>query len=172
MEVAAGDHRLILAEQQGVVRHRVELDVHLALNECQSIPDSTVDLRDTAQSVGVLDPCPLAPLQDLAAVGEEPEILRHLDLADVAPGGVHPLLEGAQLPRQRRQGQGADEVRQLGCLECVVEVQSSYTGHGTGTVGDAQALLTHQGIQRRDPRQGHGLPAGQFSALVDRLSPA
>src|SRR5699024_4735617 len=66
VEVAPGDHRLVLTEQQGVVGDGVELDVHPAPDELQGVPHRAVNLGDAPQGVGVLDPGPLAAGEDLA----------------------------------------------------------------------------------------------------------
>ena len=90
----------------------------------------------------------------------------------VAPGGVHPLLEGVQLSGEGGESQGADEVGHPGRLEGVVKVQAAYAGHGAGAVGDAQALLAHQGVQGLDAGAGHGFAAGETLALIECLAPA
>ena len=60
VEIAAGDHRLVLQEQQRVVGDGVQLDLHTAADKLQAVPDGAVDLGDAAQGVGILHPGALA----------------------------------------------------------------------------------------------------------------
>ena len=172
MEVSAGDDRLVLREEEGVVGDGVELDIHLGLDKLQRVPYGPVDLGDTAQGVGVLNPGVLAVAQDLAALCQQADVLRHLDLPDLSPDRVHPLLKSVQLSGEGGEGHGGHQVRKLGRLDGVVEVQCPHAGHGAGAVGHAQALLAHQGLQGGEARTLHGLRAGEDLALVDGLAPA
>ena len=122
VEVSAGNHRLVLTEQQRIVRYGIELNIHFALDKSQSVPHRAVNLGNAAQSIGVLHSGSLATLQDLTAIGEQTEIFCHLNLADMAPDSVHALLEGIQLAGEGRQGQRADQIRQTSCLHGIIQV--------------------------------------------------
>ena len=131
-----------------------------------------MDLGDAAQGVGVLYARALAAGQDLGALCEKAHVFGHLNLSGVAAGGVHPLLESVQLSGEGGQRQGADQIGHPGRLEGVIEVERAYAGHGTGAVGQAKALLAHQGLQGLDAASRHGVAAGEPLPLIHGLSPA
>ena len=125
-----------------------------------------MDLGHAAQGVCVLYPVALGLLQDLGALGEQADVLRHLHLPLLTADGVDPDVEGVELAGQRRQRQGADQIGQTGGADGIIEVQRAHAGHGAGAVGDAQTLLADQGLQRLDPGQAQGFRSRQKLALV------
>ncbi len=102
--------------------------------------------------------------------GKKTKIFCDPDLSLLTPGGVHPLLEGVQLAAQSGEADGSDDIRQLGGLQSIIEIERADAGHGAGAVGDAKAFLADQRIQNGNPRQLHRLGAVVFHAL--KASPA
>lgn len=71
VEVAAGDNRFIVREEQRIVGDCVKLDFDFIFDIVQCIADGAVYLRDAAQRVSVLYAVVLAVGKDFGAFGEQ-----------------------------------------------------------------------------------------------------
>ncbi len=170
VEVAAGDDRLVLQEDQGVVGDGVELDLHLIPDIVQGVPDGAVKLGDAPQGVGVLHPVLLAVVQNFGALQQLAHVLGHQHLALLAADLMDAGVKGVAQAGEALEVHRADDVAQLGGADGVIQGQGAHGGHGAGAVGHAQALFAHQGVQGVDTRLGHGVGAGHELALVVGLS--
>ena len=170
VEVAPRNDGLVLQEQKGVVRDSVQLDLHLVQHVVQRVAHRAVVLGHAAQGVGVLHPIPLAAVQDLGPLHQAAHVGGHPDLPPLAADLVDARVKGVLQGGQPLEGQGGDDVRQLGRADRVVEGQGPDRRHGAGAVRHAQALLAGQRAQRGDIRLLHRLRSAHLHAPIQRPS--
>ena len=170
MEVTAGDDGLVIEEHQRVIGDGVELDLDLLADVIESVTAGTVQLRDAAQGVSVLDAVLLAVVEDLGTVEQLAHVRSDEHLTLLAAHLMDAGVEGVAKTGQALEGHGRDHVAELGGADGVVQRESTDGGHRAGAVRHAEAFLGDQGVERLDASLGHGLSAGHLHALVHGLA--
>ena len=171
MEISAAYHAVILGEDDGIVCHRVDLDLEDSAHVRERVARCAVHLGYAANGVRILYPRIADPVGcHIRASGHErPQIRGDRLLAGVRPGRMKVSVPGAVRGTQRLGGHGAHHVggrrEHLG----VVKREAPDRGHDLGSVDQRDALLR---------AELDGLEASRFQrvrptltlALVDRLA--
>ena len=114
MEVATGEDCILLGENQRVIGRGVGFPLDGLADPIERISDRPMNLRNTAQGIGILDPITvdvgganLAPLQ------EGPDAGRHPRLAGMGSDLVDPLIEGLHRSQQPLEADGGREIGRI-----------------------------------------------------------
>ncbi len=168
LEVGPGQDQVLVREKDGVVGRAVELDLDHVAGPLERVARRADDLGRAAEAVGVLDL--LARLgQQLAPLGDPPDVLRRLEGAGVAAGLVEPLVVGDHVGVEDLEGHGRGDLGHLEPAVDVVNDQGRHAGDDVRAVDHGQAV---PGVEdeRRDAGPLEGLGAGQALALVEGLA--
>src|SRR5215212_7093106 len=96
MKISAGNHLDIFAlyKDQRIVCHRIQFKFQKPFCICDRVAAGAMDLRHTAERIGVLDIRGIEISTKLAPAEDLPQILRTLDLARMRPKRVNSFIKG------------------------------------------------------------------------------
>src|SRR5437868_14106678 len=93
MEIAARDDGVL--EHEWVVGGTIQLNLKDSAGVCERVPHRTVDLRDAAQAIGILNAATFAVTSgNRARMQELREVLRAQYLSGVRPSRMQTMIEG------------------------------------------------------------------------------
>ena len=160
MEIAPGEHRVIVGEDQWIVGARVEFDRQHAAQVVDRVVAGAMHLGGAAQRIGVLHPvAEHVRLGDPAAFGQGEDAGGRRDLAGMRPHAVDAGIEGGA---RATQGLHAERRHHVGGQEeslRIVQHQAGGTSHEMGAVEHAERVLR---LQR------NGLEAGGLERIGAR----
>jgi hypothetical protein len=160
VKVAAGEHldragRLI-DEQQRIVRHRIQFDLHCPACIGDGVAHGAMHLRNAAQRVGVLHVGRVSVAGEFAAGQQFAQISRAVDLAWEGAQCVDARIESQRRAVQRLQAQAAGDVGDAAQGARPPRFERAQRRHHGRAVGERQSFF---GGQRRR-RQSFGRQRG------------
>ena len=158
VEVSGRYHHVLVREDIGIVRGRVNLVLNHGLHIQDVVLDGPVYLRDAAEAVRVLHML-LGPADKLAALQNLHEFLSRQNLSRVRAQVMRERQEGLDAPVVSVQGHGANQIGPFAQAHALEDAPDSMGAHELRAVQKGQALLA---------LQFDGLPAHFFPYLGRR----
>ena len=141
MEVAAGEDVSVVREDQRVIRNSVDLRFDDLSGVVIRHAARTVDLRQTAQRVGVLNTDRALMYSELAAGKDLAEVGCCVDLSAVGTNFLDSRVIRIDDALKRIDGQHRGDVGGLDRHTCIVDGKAGNAGHRAGAVDESEALL-------------------------------
>ena len=143
VEVAAGDDEVLIGEDGGIVRHRVDFRQQHRGRVADGILGGAVHLRHAAEGVGVLHVL-LGPGNEFAAFEQAAEVVARLNLSPVRADLLDAVHEGVDASVEGFERQGGDEVGPAREALGLEDGKDAVGRHELRAVQQGQALLAHQ----------------------------
>ena len=169
MEIAAGNCFVVIGENNGIVRHGVNLAADGIVNVFDRIAACSVNLRGAAQCICILNLSGNGIKRKLAAFKQSEQVLCAVDLSLVAANSMNLGIIGLLDAEKCFRSHCAGDIRSLCELNGVIYRKTADGSHYLSSVNECKAFLGRK-FDSGNPGSRHCFPAAHDFALVFRAA--